>query len=445
MKTEKIKLTNTQKIALSFFAIILTGAILLSLPIASRERIRTPFCNSLFTATSATCVTGLAVYDTYSHWSLFGQIVILVLIQTGGLGFMSIITMFSVFLKRRITLHERRLLMQSAGNMRLSGMIKLIKKIFIGTILFEGIGAVILATKFCPEMGFFKGIYNAVFHSVSAFCNAGFDILGSYGETSLCHFYDDPTVNLTIILLVIIGGLGFLVWDDIQQNKFKFKKYSLHSKIVLCVTGGLISISFVLYFIFEYNGAFGNMRLPDKILAALFQAVTPRTAGFCTVEQSALSDSSRILTIFLMLIGGSPGSTAGGMKTTTLALLILGLISSARNSRNVVIFKRRINEHAIHQASSILVIYTGAVLLSSMLMARFEHCGGEDLLFEAASAIGTVGLSVGITPYLTVASKCILMLLMFAGRVGGLSLLLIFAEKKENPPINRPTENILIG
>ncbi len=446
MKSKKIRLTNTQLIVLSFFIVIVAGAVLLTLPVSSKSGDSTPFFHSLFTATSATCVTGLSVYDTYAHWSLFGQIVILLLIQIGGLGFMSIITMFSVFMKRRISLHERRLLMQSAGNVRLSGMIKLLKKIFIGTFSFEALGAVLLAFRLCPEMGFAKGIFSAVFHSVSAFCNAGFDLMGYFVEgSSLSYFKDDWLVNLTIIALIVVGGLGFFVWDDVLRNRFKFKKYSLHSKIVLSVTVFLLAISFVGFFIFEYNEAFKGMTFPDKILASLFQAVTPRTAGFFTVDLNNLSDSGNVLTIVLMLIGGSPGSTAGGMKTTTIAVVVLGALASARKSKTTEVFKRRLDESLLHQACSILVIYILIVLLCTMIISHIESLPLDDIVFEVTSAIGTVGLSKGITASLSVISQSILIILMFAGRVGGLSLLLFFAEKKEPSPVRRPVENILVG
>lgn len=446
MKSKKFRLTNTQIIVLSFFMVIITGAVLLTLPISSKSGEWTGFFPSLFTATSATCVTGLSVYDTYTHWSLFGQIVILLLIQIGGLGFMSIITMFSVFMKRRISLHERRLLMQSAGNVRLGGMVKLLKKIFIGTFTFEALGAIVLAFRLCPDMGFGKGLFSAVFHSVSAFCNAGFDLMGYFVEgSSLSHYSDDWLVNLTVIMLIVVGGLGFLVWEDVVRNRFRFKKYSLHSKIVLSMTGALLVTGFIGFFIFEYNEAFRGLSLPDKILASMFQSVTPRTAGFFTVDLNNLSDSGNVLTIVLMLIGGSPGSTAGGMKTTTIAVVVLGALASARKSKTTEIYKRRLDEGILHQACSILVIYILVVLMSTMIISHLESVPLDDIVFEVTSAIGTVGLSKGITASLSSVSQAILIVLMFAGRVGGLSLLLFFAEKREVSPIRRPVENILVG
>lgn len=419
---------------------------MLTLPFSSKSGEATPFFDALFTATSATCVTGLSVYDTYAHWSVFGQVVILLLIQTGGLGFMSIITMFSVFLKRKISLHERRLLMQSAGNVRLSGMIKLLKKIFIGTFTFEAIGALLLAIRLCPEMGMRYGLFASIFHSVSAFCNAGFDLMGYFKEgSSLSCFHNDLMVNLVIMALIVIGGLGFLVWDDIARNKLSFRKYSLHSKIVLSMTGSLLLIGFAGFFIFERNHAFGDLSVGDSVIAAMFQSVTPRTAGFFTVDLNKLSDSGNILTIVLMLIGGSPGSTAGGMKTTTLAAVLLGALASARKSKNTEIFKRRLSESVLHQACSILVVYILIVLISSMIICHIESINLNDIVFEVVSAIGTVGLSKGITASLSVFSQSILVILMFAGRVGGLSLLLFFIEKKDGAVLHRPTENILVG
>lgn len=446
VKTRNMLLTYTQIIALGFFIIILIGAVLLSLPIASNSGVATPFLNSIFTAVSATCVTGLVIYDTFTHWSIFGQVVILILIQVGGLGFMTIVTFFSIFLKRRIGLKERRLLMESASTLKIGGIVALIKKILFRTFIFESLGTVFLAIRFCPEMGFKRGIYNSLFHSVSAFCNAGFDLMGKYGQfTSLTRYSGDIIINLTIISLVVIGGIGFFVWDDVTNNRLNFKKYQLHTKIVLTTTGFLIISGAILFFLFERSYSFAGMNTKEMVLASLFQSVTPRTAGFNTIDISGLSESGNLLTIILMIIGGSPGSTAGGIKTTTLMVLILGTISSAKHTGNLSIFKRRLEDNALKRASSIAVIYIFASIISAMLICATQSFSLEQALFEVFSAAGTVGLSTGITPSLSSLSKIVVMFLMFGGRVGGLSIALVFAEKREVIPITRPVEKIIIG
>ncbi len=440
------KLGYLQIIALGFFGIIFTGAMLLMLPISTKQGNTTTLINAFFTATSATCVTGLVTYDTYSHWTLFGQIVILAMIQIGGIGFMTVIAMFSIFLKRRISLHERKLLMESAGTMRISGVVKMVRRIFFGTLIFEGIGAAVLMMRFLPEFGFARSLYYAVFHSVSSFCNAGFDLMGRFGEfSSLVRYQLDPTVNITVMLLIIIGGLGFLVWNDCLQTRFNFKKFELHSKIVLFTTAILVFGSAVLLFLFERNGVLSGLTLSQKWLVSFFQSVTPRTAGFNTVDLTELSESGRTLITILMFVGGSPGSTAGGIKTTTFIVLILGAISASRHTRSINIFKRRLDEHIVKKASAIFTIYMTAVLSAVMIICAVEPFRAEEVLFEVVSAIGTVGLTLGITPELGPLSKIILMILMFGGRVGGLTLMLVLAEKRNNIPIDRPYEKILIG
>ena len=443
---QKHKATNTQIIAFGFLVIIVVGAGLLSLPISSKDNTWTSYFDSLFTATSATCVTGLVLFDTYTHWSVFGQLVILLMIQIGGLGFMSVITTVSIFMGRRISLHERKLLMQSAGNTKLSGMIQLVRRIFFGTLIFESAGAILLATRFCPEMGFLEGIYNAIFHSISAFCNAGFDLMGKFEpNSSLIHYQSDPVVNLTICGLIVIGGLGFMVWNNIIKAKLDFKHYSLHTKIVLSITAVLLISSTVLFFILEKNKNFAGLSTADKWLHSFFQAVTPRTAGFNTTDLSSLSESSSLLTTVLMLIGGSPGSTAGGIKTTTFVVLFLMAFASSRKNNNVVIFKRRLSDDTLKRASAISSIYLTAVLVSTFIICSIEPYTIRQILFEVSSAIGTVGLSMGLTPSLSVVSQSILIVLMFAGRVGGLSLMLVLAENREPVALMRPVEDILIG
>ena len=440
------KLTYTQIIVLSFLLVILVGTLLLCLPVSSANGTFTPPINAMFTATSATCVTGLVVYDTFTHWSLFGQIVIISLIQIGGLGFLVFISMFSVFLKKKIGVYERRLLMQAEGNIRLSGAVVLLKRIVRGTFTFEAVGAVILAFRFCPKMGLAEGIFNAIFHAVSAFCNAGFDLMGKYKQfSSLSTFAEDPVVMITMMNLVVIGGIGFLVWSDIVTLKTKVKKYSLHTKIALSTTAILLIGSTLLFLLLEYNGVLKDFSFFDKIINASFLAVSPRTAGFNTVDLSALSSGSEVITDLLMLIGGSPGSTAGGLKTTTFAVLILSTIAAARHDTHPQIFKRRLPDDALSQATAILTIYVVVSLVAVVIVSTLENCDVTTAAFEVISAIGTVGATKGLTPNLCGASKLIIMGLMFGGRVGGLSLMLSLAEKRENIPLDRPSEKILIG
>ncbi len=443
---KRMKLTYTKVITIGFALLILLGAFLLMLPIASKSGEWTPFTNALFTSTSATCVTGLIVYDTFSHWSMFGQITILTLIQIGGLGFMTIITMFSFLLKRRIGLRERRLLMESSGSPELKGVIRMIRKILYGTFLTEAVGAILLSIRFIPKMGLLKGIYNAVFHSVSAFCNAGFDLMGRFEPfSSLTHFYDDILVNLTVCGLIIVGGVGFIVWNDIFTLRTKFSKYSLHSKIVLVTTGALLLLGTVLFYIFERKGVLADMPEHKRVLVSFFQSVTPRTAGFNTADLSALSNSSVIIFCILMFIGGSPGSTAGGVKTTTFAVLVLSAVTSARRSSSITVFKKRLEEKTARQASAVVVTYVLALSVAIMVMCAVEPFSLKQIVFEAVSAMGTVGVTMGITPELTTTSKYIIILLMYAGRIGGLTLMLTLAEKRKQVAVKRPVEQVLIG
>lgn len=446
MKASKPKLTYTQIIVLFFAVVIATGTLLLCLPVASKSREWTPLLDCAFTATSATCVTGLVVYDTFTHWSLFGQLVILSMIQIGGLGLMTVITAFSVFAKRKISLYERKLLMQSAGTFRSSGIIKLLKQIITITAICEGTGAVLLATRFCPELGITEGLYYSVFHAVSAFCNAGFDLMGRFGEfSSLTPFYSDVALNLTVASLIVAGGLGFIVWQDIITNKFSLKKYSVHSKIVIITTAALLLGGWLLYFVFEKNASLSSLSTGEKILASLFQSVSSRTAGFNTVPLNKLSGAGVILMSVLMLIGGSPGSTAGGIKTTTVAVMVIELIAAAKGNKDTVVFKRKLEDDTVKRAGAIISVYLMAVVISVAAICAVENLPLSDVLFEVASGAGTVGLTVGITSTLSGFSHIILMLLMFGGRIGGLTLVIAFAERREHAKLTRPTEKILIG
>ncbi len=449
MTRKTVRLTYTQTIVLSFFLLILAGAILLCFPFSSRMHEWTPFINSLFTATSASCVTGLVVLDTHSHWSFFGQLIIICLIQIGGLGVMTFIAMFSLFFKRKFSLGQRRLLMQAAGSLEISGMAKLLRRIIHGTAIIEGIGAGLLCFVFIPRFGFLRGLWYAIFHSISAFCNAGFDLLGRPGSQFVSfsepEFRFDPILNFTIMGLIVVGGIGFIVWRDIARHGIHFQRYELHSKIALTTTAILLVGATVLFVIFEHNHAFAGFTTGQAIMAAMFQAVTPRTAGFNTCDLSKLSESGRLLTTMLMFIGGSPGSTAGGIKTTTFAVLILTTIASARREQNVTVFRRRFDNDILIQASAIFTIYGVMLLTGVLIISAIEPFSLTEIMFEATSAIGTVGLTLGITPKLCFVSKCILIFLMFAGRVGGLSFMLVLAERRKTVPISRPKAQILIG
>lgn len=445
-KLKKPNFTYSQISAISFMSIILIGALLLTLPISSRSGEATPFIDALFTSASATCVTGLGVYDTYTHFSLFGQIVILSLIQIGGLGFMIIATLFSLMLKRKIGLKERGMLQESVSTVHIGGIVRLTKHILFGTVIFEAIGAIILALRFYPDMGLKQGLYNGVFHSISAFCNAGFDLMGRFEPSSSLTLYSgDIVVNLVIMSLIVVGGVGFLVWEDIFTNKLKFCKYRLHTKIVLVVTATLIIVPAIIFYSIERTKSFADMGTTESWLASFFQSVTPRTAGFNTVNIAELSEGSILLTIILMVIGGSPGSTAGGVKTTSFAVIILSLIASIRHTEDINVFNRRLERDVIKKAYDVITIYFMCCALAVLLICALQPFGLKEVFFEVVSALSTVGMSTGITPELNSLSRVIITLLMFFGRVGSLSVALVFSEKKEYIPIRKPVEKISIG
>ena len=443
-----LKILNyPQMIAIGYFFIIMIGGLLLALPIASRDNISVGFIDALFTATSAACVTGLIVFDTYTQWSIFGQLIILFLIQIGGLGFMTIITMFSFFLKRKIGLRERGLLRESMNTLHIGGIVRLVKRILIATLLFEGVGAMVLAARFIPKMGVIEGIYRGVFHSISAFCNAGFDLMGKYeAYSSLIHFSDDIVVNLTIMLLIILGGLGFFVWDDVMKNKYHFKKYQLHTKIVLVTTVVLIVAGAVGFYIFERKNLLLEMTMGEKVIISLFGSVTPRTAGFNTVDIAGLTQATKLLTMMLMFIGGSPGSTAGGIKTTTLAVIAISLWSSLRHTKGDNIFGRRLEDNALKRASAVVSVNLIMILTATFLIITTNaSLPLGNVIFEVISAIATVGLSTGITDTLNPFAHIIIILLMYCGRVGSLSFALLFTEHKTPSFVQSPTEKITIG
>lgn len=435
-----------QLIAIGFLTVILVGSLLLMLPFATKQGQTTSYVDALFTATSATCVTGLVPFDTFTHWTLFGQLVILFMIQLGGIGFMTVITMATLFMRHKIGLQNRMLIMESAGTITLSGIGNLVKRIIFGTAIFELIGAVLLATQFVPVFGWVKGIYVSAFHSISAFCNAGFDLMGELeAGSSMILFNGNAVVMVTLSMLILIGGLGFFVWDDILVCRCRFRKYQVHTKLVLACTAVLTVVPFVLFFIFEYSHAFEGMDLFDKLINSLFQSVTPRTAGFSGIDMSTLSEPGGIMTIVLMFIGGNPGSTAGGVKTTTIAVILISTVSYLRQDDDVNVFKKRIEENMVRRASSIAFIYFSMILISSFVISFIEPLSLREVLFEVVSAVATVGLSMNVTPTLSVVSKLILILLMYAGRLGALTFIMMLSKRSKQAILKRPVGKIMIG
>ena len=445
VKKRILNFSRSGMIALGFFIMILIGTLLLMTPAASRAGEATDLLSAFFTAVSASCVTGLVVTDTYLHWSLFGQIVILILIQTGGLGFITIGVGFSLLLQKRISLKQRGLLRESMNITDNSGIIRLVKLVLKGTALFEGAGALILTLCFLPEMGFPLALYYGIFHSVSAFCNAGFDLMGRFGYSSFTGYNDNPVVIITLVLLIIIGGIGFFVWADLKEHKFRFKKYALHTKLVLCTSAILIIGGTLLFFFIERDNTLANMGTGRAILNSLFSAVTPRTAGFNMVDTGSLTEGGKLLTIFLMFIGGCPGSTAGGIKVTTIAVLILYLRSMLTRTDGVNVFKRRLTDDAVPKATAVFTLNLFLAAIAAFLIAAFNSLGLTDIVFEAVSAISTVGMSTGITSSLSCGGKIVIAILMYLGRVGSLSFAMAFTDKKKLSHIKSPKERINIG
>lgn len=445
-KKAKLKKSTTRQIAFGFAMIILAGAILLTLPVSVQSG-KGNFLESLFTATSATCVTGLIVSDTYQNWTLFGQIVILCMIQVGGLGFMTIGAYISVLLKKRIGLQEREQLQESVNTLEIAGVVRLVKKIVQGALCIEFLGAILLAFRFIPKFGIANGIYFSIFHAISAFCNGGFDLMGiNEAYSSLVAFEGDIIVNLVIVVLILVGGIGFIVWDDVVRNKWHFKRYLLHSKIVITTTLVLTIAGTFLFLVTENNASFAGMSPVEKFLGALFAAVTPRTAGFNTVDTAALSNSGKVLTMVLMFIGGSPGSTAGGIKTTSMVVLLFYAIAMVRGREDINLFGRRLTDEVVKKANAVVIInFTLALIAAVIIMTVQPLLNFEDVLFEVLSAIGTVGMTTGITRELSTVSRLIIMLLMYCGRLGSLSFALVFAQKKISTSVRQPQEKIIVG
>lgn len=448
----KLKLTIWQFLALGYLIVILMGSLLLTLPCSTKDGQQTTYINALFTSVSATCVTGLVPYDTGIHWTLFGQIVIILLIQIGGLGFMSVVSMLHDLIGKNMDLYQRKILMQSAGESNLTGVRDLFRRIIVGTFAFEAVGAIILSFRFVEDFGPLKGMYFAVWHSVSAFCNAGFDLMGGpSGQMfiSFSGYATDPLVMITLGMLIIIGGIGFCVWNDLIKCRGNIKKLRLHTKVVIFVNSLLLIVSTLLLFVFERNNPiFSDYSTGQKWLVAFFNATTPRTAGFSAVDLSTLSDSSYLLTTILMFIGGSPASTAGGIKITTFAIIFMGMISVFRGKRDIDISNKRIDFSLLNQALAIFVACLMLVMTATLIICTIEPdsvASYKQVMFETVSALGTVGLSLSLTPLLSSVSKIILMILMYAGRVGILTLALALLKKRSVSEIKKPLDTLLIG
>ncbi len=441
----KNKLSNYQIVVMWLLFIILLGAFLLSLPLSSRTNQWTSFIDSFFTATSAFCVTGLVVVDTYSYWSGFGQVVILILIQIGGIGFMTLFAVFAKAIGKKMSLHSRVIATENTGG-SVAGNGKLLLRVAVGTIIVETLGAILLAIRFIPYFGWGKGIAFSFFHSISAYCNAGFDLMGSVEAfSSLTYFATDPLVNFVIITLIVVGGLGFLVWSDIFEKKANFRKLNLHSKIILVTTGLLIGLGALFFFVFERNNTLSGYNSWEQFIISLMGSVTPRTAGFNTINLTEMSEAGKLLTMILMVIGGGPASTAGGLKVTTFAVIVLSIRAQIRRKDSITLFKRKLDSKVYMQSMATLAIYLIGVLSATILICFLQNFDLRDVLFETLSATGTVGLSMGLTPQLNVASKLIISALMFGGKAGMLTLMLIFGIKKKTVALERPVEQIMIG
>lgn len=446
MKFLAKKLTQTQMIVIGYALIILIGSTLLMLPVSSRDGQFTSFFDCFFTATSASCVTGLIVVDTYQHWSVFGQCVLLLLIQLGGLGFMTIGVFFAIILRRKIGLRTRGVLQESVNTLQIGGIVRLAKKIVKGTLFFEGVGAFLLASQFIPKYGLMKGIYFGIFHSISAFCNAGFDLLGEeQAFSSLTRYYDNWIVNFTIMALITIGGIGFFVWNDLSINKLNFKKYRLHTKIVLTTSLFLIVVGAVLFYLFEKDNILQGMSWQEQFLSSMFNSVTARTAGFNTTDTGAYLESTKFLTIILMFIGGSPGSTAGGVKTTTIIVLLSQMRANMKRDPDSNLFSRRLKPVAVEKASAVLCTNLFLAVLAILFITAVQPVDFLDATFEVASAIGTVGMTTGITRELNTAVHVVLIFLMYCGRIGSLTFALSLRGHKIAPPVKHPEEEVMIG
>lgn len=439
---QHLELSSSQIIIFGFLGVILAGTLLLMLPIASRERQITSFADALFTATSASCVTGLVVRDTVTSWSLFGQVVLLALIQIGGMGIVTASLAVFLFSGKRISLKQRSTMQESISAAQVGGIVRLTGFILKTTLALELLGATAMAPVFIRDFGPARGIWYALFHSVSAFCNGGFDLMGNTEPySSLCFYLSQPVINITIMLLIVLGGLGFTTWDDLRRCRFHVRFCSMQTKTVLTVTAILLVLPALYFFFCE----FGTFPLGERIFASLFQSVTLRTAGFNTVDFAGISEGGQVIMIFLMLVGGSPGSTAGGMKTTTLAVLVAASLSVIQKKDDTQMFHRRIPPEIVRNAVAILSLYLSLFLAAGIVISRIEGLPLLPCLFETASAIGTVGVTTGITRSLGTVSRLILVLMMFCGRVGGLTVLFATISPRSGSVSRYPQEKLIVG
>lgn len=442
MPRRRVQLNAVQTLALGFAALILLGGVLLALPVSSRDGRSLPFLDALFTAASASCVTGLVLYDTCTQFTLFGQAVILLLIQVGGMGFMTVSILVAVLLHRRIGLRQRSILMDSVGALQMGGIVRLTRRAIRVTLTCEGAGAALLALWFCPRYGLGRGLWMSLFHAVSSFCNAGFDLLGT--GTSLTSIAGEPLPNIVLMALVICGGLGFLVWDDLLIHGRHVRRWRLHSKIVVFSTTLLFVGGAMAFYFIERDYAFAGAGPGKRALMAAFQSVTCRTAGFNTAPLTALSQSGTLLTMSLMFIGAGSGSTGGGAKVNTIAVLFLSAAAQIRRKEDVNVFRRRLDTATIQRAYSSVSVFFMACLAGTMVMC-LQGISLDSALFEAISAVGTVGLTRGVTPYLPELSKLTVLLMMFAGRVGSMSVAMAVTRDKPQPKLRNIPEKILIG
>lgn len=447
-KMKIARLSPTRIIAVTFAAIILTGALLLMLPIASRSGVSCGFRPALFTATSATCVTGLILFDTWTQWSGFGQIVILSMIEIGGLGFMSAAALVIFVLRKKVGLRQRMVMAQALSVNEMEGVVRLQKWVLLGSLTVQLTGALILFVRFLPDYGLTQAVKWSVFHAVSAFCNAGFDIVGNVAPgANMIYFYKDPVVLLTLMALIVVGGLGFFVWEEVATVRH-FRKFSVYTKLVLLTTGVLLVGGALLIGLLEWNnpGTLGTMDTPTKILNAFFQSVTVRTAGFTSVDQAALTDGGKAVSVILMLIGGSSGSTAGGIKTVTVLVLIMFVWSRARGKSTVTVFRRTVPHEKIMDAATILILILGLAVSGAVFITATSPVGFTDALFETASALATVGLTAGVTSLLSVPAQFMIIVFMYFGRVGILTLSLGFLMgDKAQERFRYADTNLLIG
>ncbi|WP_294128927.1 TrkH family potassium uptake protein [uncultured Clostridium sp.] len=442
---KNVKLRGVQILALGFLLVILVGALILTLPISTTSGESTNFLDALFTATSAVCVTGLIVVDTGTYWNAFGQTVIMILIEIGGLGFMSFTTLIAIILGKKITLRERLILQDAMNTFNIQGLVKMVRYVLVFTVSVQFFGALLFSTQFVPEYGLGRGIFYSIFHSISAFCNAGFDIFGNF--SSLTSYNSNVVVIMVASVLIIIGGLGFTVWSELYSSK-SLKKVSLHSKMVILMTVVLVLGGTFLMFLFENNNVntIGNMSFIDKVMNSFFASVTPRTAGFNSIPTDGMTTAGQFLTIILMFIGGSPGSTAGGIKTTTIGILIVTIVCVIQGREDAEVFKRRFSKDLVYKAFTLIFIGLSLVIVVTMLLSYTEKGASFiSLFYETVSAFGTAGLTLGLTSELSNIGKVLIIFMMYLGRVGPLTVVLSITKKRKNSGIKYPEGKILIG